>query len=80
MTLKEVFLPNTIEPDTAETRTCGTCNKPLALDKFYKDGTDKEGNPKYRRDCKDCYRSTRLLERRNKKQPLPTKKSAQRRK
>ena len=31
-------------------------------EKFYKDGKDKNGKPKYRRDCKDCYKATRIHE------------------
>ena len=78
MTINETFQPTTIIPDTDKTRTCGTCEKPLGIDKFYKDGTDKDGNPKYRRDCKDCYRRTRLTERRNKRvpqKPIPLRKA-----
>lgn len=48
-------------------RTCGTCGETKPLSAFYKDGKDKEGNVKYRRDCKDCYRITRLRARRMKR-------------
>ena len=41
-------------------RMCGTCGETKPLSEFYKDGKDKEGNVKYRRDCKECYRLTRL--------------------
>jgi len=41
-------------------RLCGTCGETKPLSEFYKDGKDKEGNVKYRRDCKECYRITRL--------------------
>lgn len=51
----------------AETRVCGCCEKELPVDNFYKDGTDKHGKIKYRRDCKNCYRLTRLTERQNKR-------------
>jgi hypothetical protein len=47
-------------------RLCGTCGFPKDLNQFYKDGKDKEGNTKYRRDCKECYNKTRVIERRNK--------------
>lgn len=48
--------------DTDTHRVCGTCNelKPLAY--FYKDGKDSQGNARYRRDCKDCYKKTRHQE------------------
>jgi hypothetical protein len=29
---------------------------------FYKDGKDSKGNVKYRRDCRDCYKHTRMME------------------
>jgi len=48
-------------------RTCGTCGEIKPLSEFYKDGKDKEGNVKYRRDCKDCYRITRLRARQMKR-------------
>ena len=48
-------------------RMCGTCGETKPLSEFYKDGKDKEGNVKYRRDCKDCYRITRLRARRMKR-------------
>jgi hypothetical protein len=41
-------------------RVCGTCGETKSLSEFYKDGKDKEGKTKYRRDCKECYRLTRL--------------------
>jgi hypothetical protein len=48
-------------------RTCGTCGETKPLSEFYKDGKDKEGNVKYRRDCKECYRITRLRARQMKR-------------
>lgn len=45
--------------DTATHRVCGTCQKLLPLDMFYKDGKDAEDNVRYRRDCKDCYKEAR---------------------
>lgn len=62
-------------------RTCGCCmqSKELATE-FYKDGHDSEGNPKYRRDCKECYRVTRLRSRRAKRPPVvpPSKRGKKR--
>ena len=41
-------------------RLCGTCMQVKPLASFYKDGRDKDGNAKYRRDCRQCYKSTRI--------------------
>ena len=61
--------------DKTSQRICGTCEMPKDLGDFYKDGKDKEGNTRYRRDCKVCYNDTRLKERRNKivVKAVPTK-------
>ena len=48
------------EKDTETHRICGTCGEPLPLKEFYKDGKDSEGKVKYRRDCKQCYKNTRV--------------------
>lgn len=48
--------------DTDTHRVCGTCGKLKPIEEFYKDGKDKHGKPKYRRDCKDCYKATRIRE------------------
>lgn len=48
--------------DTSTHRMCGTCNKLKPLVDFYKDGTNPDGTTRYRRDCKDCYKKTRILE------------------
>lgn len=48
--------------DTKTHRVCGTCGKLKPVEEFYKDGMDKKGNVKYRRDCKDCYKKQRFLE------------------
>jgi len=48
--------------DSDTHRTCGTCGKLKELDQFYKDGKDSHGKVRYRRDCKDCYKRTRMLE------------------
>jgi hypothetical protein len=57
--LHELFIS---AKDTNELRTCSTCNQLLPHSKFYKDGTDPEGNTKFRRDCKDCYKTKRMHE------------------
>lgn len=48
--------------DSETHRTCGTCGLTKPVEEFYKDGLDKNGKPKYRRDCKDCYKVTRMRE------------------
>lgn len=48
------------------TRTCGLCDKAKPYSEFYSDGTDNYGKKRYRRDCKECYRVTRLKARRMK--------------
>lgn len=55
-------------------RMCSSCNEELTLDKFYSDGTNKDGEKKYRRDCKDCYRTTRLKTRMLKRIVVPAPK------
>jgi hypothetical protein len=44
------------------TRKCGCCDEDLPLSAFYKDGEDAHGETKYRRDCKECYKATRISE------------------
>jgi hypothetical protein len=53
--------------DTETTRECGICRKELPRTEFYSDGKNSDGSKKLRRDCKECYRITRLKTRRNKK-------------
>lgn len=48
--------------DTSTHRVCGTCGELKPLDMFYKDGKDGQGNVRYRRDCKECYKKTRFQE------------------
>ena len=48
--------------DTETHRVCGTCNELKPLSEFYKDGKDSSSNVRYRRDCKQCYKKTRLQE------------------
>lgn len=57
MKLDQIFVDRGI-PDGM--RCCGTCGKIKPFADFYKDGKDKDGNVKYRRDCKDCYKSARI--------------------
>jgi hypothetical protein len=64
-----VFEPTMIPKDDDGQRTCGNCLERKPVDRFYKDGYDAEGGPRYRRDCKDCYRVTRLSSRRAKRTP-----------
>lgn len=48
--------------DSETHRICGTCGESKPFDQFYKDGKDSSGKIKYRRDCKDCYKRTRITE------------------
>lgn len=48
--------------DTLTHRICGSCNESKPLKDFYKDGKDTHGKVRYRRDCKDCYKKTRIVE------------------
>lgn len=48
--------------DTDTHRICGTCNQVKPVSEFYKDGVDKQGKSRYRRDCKECYKTSRMLE------------------
>jgi hypothetical protein len=59
MMLKEMFVAN---KDTDTHRVCGTCGTLKPITEFYRDGLDKNGNKRYRRDCKDCYKKTRVSE------------------
>lgn len=52
--------------DTETERVCGTCGELKPVSEFYKDGKDSYGKPRYRRDCKDCYKKQRIEEARRK--------------
>jgi hypothetical protein len=39
-------------------KICSICGKELSLEHYYKDGTSKDG-PRYRNECKECYRLRR---------------------
>lgn len=59
-----MFEPTDIPRDADDERTCGNCLERKHVSEFYKDGKDADGNIKYRRDCKECYRVSRLMSRR----------------
>lgn len=59
MSIKDMFVS---DKDTETHRVCGTCNELKPVEDFYKDGKDNHGNIKYRRDCKECYKVTRIRE------------------
>jgi len=61
---KDIFIGSS---DTDTHRVCGTCGLLKPNEEFYKDGKDSNGNIKYRRDCKVCYKKTRMQERKLKK-------------
>lgn len=63
MKLEDLFVVNYIgDKDTDTHRVCGTCGELKPVEAFYKDGKGKDGKPKYRRDCRDCYKKTRIIE------------------
>lgn len=59
MSITELFVS---DRDTDTHRVCGTCGEKKPVECFYRDGKDHKGKIKYRRDCKDCYKKTRMLE------------------
>lgn len=68
MELTDVFVTRYIgDKDTETTRVCGTCGKVKDVSAFYKDGKDSHGKTRYRRDCRECYKKTRIAERKYKK-------------
>lgn len=63
MKLEEVFGTDFIgNHDTDTHRVCSACGDLKPVEAFYRDGQDRHGNVRYRRDCKDCYKRQRLLE------------------
>lgn len=54
------------DQDTETHRVCGTCEKLKPVSEFYRDGKDSNGKIRYRRDCKSCYKRTRIDEARMK--------------
>lgn len=56
----DLFAASPLAPDTKTTRTCGICKKQLEFSHFYRDGYSANGKHRYRRDCKECFRTTRL--------------------
>lgn len=73
-----MFEPS-IQPDSAHERTCGACGERKPVEEFYKDGTNNDGSTRYRRDCKECYRQSRLLSRQAKRVPAPKRRPAAKR-
>lgn len=57
--MDELFIS---ERDTDTHRVCGSCGILKPVTEFYKDGKDRNGKIKYRRDCKECYKHTRIVE------------------
>ena len=65
--MSEIFATGFIsEKDTDTHRVCGCCGELKPVTEFYKDGKDRKGNIRYRRDCKSCYKKTRIMEERMK--------------
>jgi hypothetical protein len=59
MNISDMFVAT---QDSYTHRVCGTCGERKPVEEFYKDGKDSKGNPKYRRDCKECYKVARMRE------------------
>lgn len=59
MGIAELFVANN---DTSTHRVCGTCGELKPVECFYKDGKDSHGHIRYRRDCRECYKHTRIEE------------------
>lgn len=59
MSIQELFIS---ERDTDTHRVCGTCGELKPVEMFYKDGKDSHGKVRYRRDCRECYKTTRMIE------------------
>lgn len=59
MSITELFIA---DKDTETHRVCGTCGELKPVEAFYRDGKDSQGKPRYRRDCKECYKKARVLE------------------
>lgn len=68
MGMAEVFEAGFIgERDTDTHRVCGSCGQLKPNEAFYKDGKDSKGRTRYRRDCRECYKKTRIAEAKLKK-------------
>ena len=63
MSITDLFIASR---DTDTHRVCGTCGELKPVECFYRDGKDHNGKIRYRRDCRDCYKKTRLEEARRK--------------
>ena len=59
MSITELFIS---DMDTDTHRVCGTCGEKKSVEEFYRDGKYPNGKIRYRRDCKDCYKQTRIME------------------
>ena len=69
MTLHDLFQTQYIgDRDTDTHRVGGSCGELKPVEAFYKDGKNRDGTIRYRRDCRDCYKKTRISDakRRNK--------------
>ena len=63
MSIDEVFGAEYLSArDTDTHRVCSCCGELKPVEDFYRDGKDRHGNVKYRRDCKECYKQLRITE------------------
>lgn len=68
MQMSDLFVQEYLsDKDTETHHVCGTCGELKPVESFYKDGKTKDGRVRYRRDCKDCYKQTRIMEARLKR-------------
>lgn len=68
MPLADLFKAEYIgDQDTDTHRICGSCGELKPVEAFYKDGKDRDGKIRYRRDCRECYKKTRMMEARLKR-------------
>lgn len=59
MGITELFIA---DRDTDTERVCGTCGVLKPVSEFFRDGRYSDGRVRYRRDCKECYKKTRMIE------------------
>jgi NAD-dependent dihydropyrimidine dehydrogenase PreA subunit len=64
MTIDDFFIGSR---DTETHRVCGICGELKPKEEFYRDGKDRNGSVRYRRDCIACYKESRKRERKLKR-------------
>lgn len=72
----EAFSVAEIPADTETERYCPECEQMKPFDSFYRDGHTADGAVKYRRDCKECYKAKRMVNKRLKRKAMVAKAAA----